>query len=146
VTGGNRHPPPWAWERVSAEQRRLRWQDLMQWVEWLRRTHEDMVRLPDCWPHHLHLRSELAMFRYWHMRAFEMMRDPSEGTRWYQSLAVSAERWRELATCEHEAPLGFEEMALRDREATVKSFVDAVVDETVLMLPDGGTPPEPNDG
>jgi hypothetical protein len=128
---------PWVWEPLSLEERRERWRDLEAWVEWLRRAFEGTVELPACWPDHIDLRSELVMFRYWHMHAFKDAATPAEGVRWLQSLRVSAESWRQRADCMHEPPLSFVAGSEQQRRATVRQYVDKVIDQPVLKLPEG---------
>ncbi|HYZ01670.1 MAG TPA: hypothetical protein VFA92_09260 [Candidatus Binatia bacterium] len=96
-------PPPWNWERLPQTDLEASWRELTLWVEWLRREYRTWVTLPDCWPLHEALRSELCFFMWWHRRAVELSDDPEDGIRWHGDLRQAAEAWSRLATCDHEA-------------------------------------------
>ncbi|MBO0689472.1 MAG: hypothetical protein J2P40_07870 [Candidatus Dormibacteraeota bacterium] len=96
-------PPPWNWERLQASDLETSWRELTLWVEWLRREYRTWVTLPDCWPLHEALRSELCLFMWWHRRAVELSDDPEDGVRWHGELRQAAEAWSRLATCDHES-------------------------------------------
>lgn len=96
-------PPPWHWERLPQTDLEASWRELTLWVEWLRREYRTWVTLPDCWPLHEALRSELCFFMWWHRRAVELSDDPEDGIRWHGDLRQAAEAWSRLATCDHDA-------------------------------------------
>ncbi|MBO0688223.1 MAG: hypothetical protein J2P40_01430 [Candidatus Dormibacteraeota bacterium] len=99
----NERTPPWNWERLPASDLEASWRELTLWVEWLRREYRTWVTLPDCWPLHEALRSELCLFMWWHRRAVELSDDPEDGVRWHGDLRQAAEAWSRLATCDHDA-------------------------------------------
>ncbi|MFZ0215631.1 MAG: hypothetical protein WAM30_06765 [Candidatus Dormiibacterota bacterium] len=112
-------PPPWDWGELDAAEFQEAWRDLAIWVEWLRRSYGEWVTLPDCWPEHESLRSELCAFRWWHKRALHLEGDPEDLIRWHGEIRRAAESWARLATCEHAAPstarFGTDEGARRQR-------------------------------
>ena len=111
--------PPWDWRDLDQASLQAAWHDLAVWVEWLRRSYREWVSLPDCWPEHESLRSELCAFRWWHHRAQHTDGDPEDLIRWHGELRHAAEAWGRLATCEHgapdAAPVGTDEAARRQR-------------------------------
>lgn len=91
----------WNWARLSRQERTARWEVLAAWVAWLQETYEAWVTLPECWPRHEALRSELEFFRAWHAEIMER-NEPREGTDWHATLRAAAAAWTELADCTHE--------------------------------------------
>jgi hypothetical protein len=91
----------WDWSRLDPAARRQRWDSLVQWVSWLVENYDPWVKLPECWPRHEALRSELAFFQEWHREVVESG-DPYDGTSWHSSLRSAAEAWTLLSTCRHE--------------------------------------------
>jgi hypothetical protein len=94
---------PWDWSRLTAPEVDEAWRELAIWVEFLRGEYRPWVRLPDCWPLHEALRSELLLFMHWQQRIVHLGQDPEEGVRWHSELRRAAEAWACLATCVHGA-------------------------------------------
>ncbi|MGH7911003.1 MAG: hypothetical protein ACREQM_17530 [Candidatus Dormibacteraceae bacterium] len=112
--------PPWDWSVAPPAELRESWHDLAVWVEWLRRSYAGWVTLPDCWPRHEPLRSELCAFMWWHRRAQRAADDPEDLIRWHGELRRSAESWARLAACVHDGAdprLRQDEAARRQRLA-----------------------------
>lgn len=146
-TGRTRDRPdlryPWNWEGLDAAALELKWRDLVQWVEWLQGTYQEWVKLPACWPSHVALRTELCLFRYWHLLAFEGSPHPAEGLRWQRELRQAAEAWRQFSDCKHEPPLRYEARVAEQRRATVEQYLQLVINGPLLTIPnqeDGRTP------
>jgi hypothetical protein len=93
--------PPWNWSGLSGEDLRAAWESLAGWVEALRDDYRDWVALPDCWPLHEPLRSELLFFKCWQERVLRLSDDPEDGIRWHSELRRAAEAWSRLALCDH---------------------------------------------
>lgn len=93
--------PPWDWSLLTAPELEEAWRELAIWVEQLRREYRLWVTLPECWPLHEPLRSELLYFMYWQKRLIHVGDDPEEGVRWHGELRRAAEAWGRLATCDH---------------------------------------------
>jgi hypothetical protein len=95
--------PPWNWTELAPSELEEAWRELALWVEEVRREYRAWVTLPDCWPLHEPLRSELLYFMYWQRRIVQVGDDPEEGVRWHGELRRAAEYWARLATCDHGA-------------------------------------------
>jgi hypothetical protein len=121
-------PPPWDWERLPASDLEGSWRELTLWVEWLRREYRGWVTLPDCWPLHEALRSELCFFMWWHRRAIGLADDPEDGVRWHAELRQAAEAWGRLATCDHEAQDRWHPHNEEQRQAVLAGFVRQAID------------------
>jgi hypothetical protein len=93
--------PPWDWSDLAPSEVEEAWRELAIWVEQLRRDYRAWVTLPECWPLHEALRSELLYFMYWQKRVVHVGDDPEEGVRWHGELRRAAESWAKLATCDH---------------------------------------------
>lgn len=91
----------WDWSRLEPAARGERWLGLAKWVGWLVENYDPWIKLPDCWPRHESLRSELEFFRVWHREILESG-SPYDGTSWHSSLRSAALAWAELSTCKHE--------------------------------------------
>lgn len=91
----------WDWQKLGRQERAIRWELLAAWVAWLQETYEEWVKLPDCWPRHEALRSELDFFRAWHAGLIESG-TPSEGISWHSALRSAAPAWGALSSCTHE--------------------------------------------
>jgi hypothetical protein len=91
----------WDWSQLPVQDRSARWMTLVKWVRWLQEIYEPWVKLPECWPRHEALRSELEFFRAWRE---DIMKSgtPSDGTYWHSSLRNAAAAWEQLANCTHE--------------------------------------------
>jgi hypothetical protein len=126
-SGSPAGPQRLSWEGLSESEQVARWEDLAEWVEWLRRTYLNWVELPDCWLSHESLRTELRAFRYWHLEA-AARDEPEESVRWHQALRRSAESWRSLADCRHESPLSFERDAAAKRAAAVRAHLHLILE------------------
>lgn len=95
--------PPWNWSHLPPSELEEAWRELALWVEDLRREYRAWITLPDCWPLHEPLRSELVYFMHWQQRIVHLGDDPEEGVRWHVELRRSAESWGRLASCDHSA-------------------------------------------
>lgn len=91
----------WDWQKLGRQERAVRWEMLSTWVAWLQETYEEWVKLPECWPRHEALRSELEFFRAWHADLVDSG-TPSEGIDWHSSLRAATPAWATLAACTHE--------------------------------------------
>jgi hypothetical protein len=94
--------PPWDWASLEPRQRALELERLGDWVRALRDDYRAWVNLPDCWPLHEPLRSELAFFWYWQREILGVRNRAAEGVHWHEELRRSADAWRRLSTCRHE--------------------------------------------
>lgn len=101
---GEAEQPPWAWDDLPEQAYRERWHSLVSWVQWLEEAYAPWVVLPPCWPAHEGLRTELALFWYWHGWLMSEATDPVAGVRWHADLRRAADAWRDLATCDHHPP------------------------------------------
>lgn len=91
----------WDWSRLDPVSRRKRWASLVEWVGWLLENYDPWVKLPECWPRHESLRSELAFFQDWHREVIETG-TPYDGVSWHSSLRIAADAWSRLSNCKHE--------------------------------------------
>jgi hypothetical protein len=127
--------PLWDWRGASPENLRDRWDDLAMWVEWARHTYRDFLKLPDCWPGHVALRTELYLFRVAWVDAFLQSADPFDGIRWLREFQRSAEGWRQMANCKHEPPFRYEARAAVVRRSTVRQHLEAIMHEPLMGPP-----------
>jgi len=118
--------PPWVWDRLPEAQRNESWRELVEWVDWLTDAYAPWIVLPDCWPAHEGLRTELTMFWLWHEWLMTAAVNPIDGVRWHQDLRHSAQAWRELANCRHEPPIGHHENIRAAQRARRDQFIEAV--------------------
>lgn len=132
---------PWNWEGLSRGQLEANWRDLAEWVDWLQETYSELVKLPPCWPRHVPLRTELALFRYWHALAFEGTPHPAEALRWQRELRQAAETWRQLSDCRHEPPLRYESRLAEQRREQVAAHLRAVMSEPLWRNAEEGESP-----
>ncbi len=115
--------PPWVWDDLTDEVRAESWRKLAEWVEWLEEAYATWVTLPPCWPVHEGLRTELAMFWYWHRWVSTAAVNPIDGVRWHNEMRRSAQAWRELAACQHEPPVRHHQQMLLANRARRDQFL-----------------------
>lgn len=116
--------PPWVWDRLSDELHAETWRRFADWVAWLEEAYPPWVVLPDCWPAHEGLRTELVFFWYWHRWLMTSSANPADGVRWHAELHRAAPAWRELATCAHEPLAPRHEQLAEQRRDRTAVFVD----------------------
>jgi hypothetical protein len=127
MTADRPEPPPWVWEHLSDELHDQSLRRLTAWVAWLEEAYAPWVTLPDCWPAHEGLRTELIMFWYWHRYLMTRAVNPTEGVRWHADLRRAAYDWRELAGCTHEPPVRHHEELAEHRHERTQTFVAALM-------------------
>lgn len=130
---------PLDWHRLSPVARRERWLSLAAWVEWLVDAYDPWIKLPDCWPRHESLRSELASFQAWHD---EILRSGTgyDGTYWHAQLRTAASAWEELEHCRHEETPW---RAGRTSSPASREHLDIAMRETTSGPGSTGRPPLP---
>jgi hypothetical protein len=116
--------PACDWSGLSPLELEEAWHELAAWVERLRHAYQPWVQLPDCWPLHEPLRSELLYFMSWQKRALTG-EDPEDGVRWHSEIRRSAESWARLAFCDHESFI--ESPAPVQSQATSRYLCQAVI-------------------
>ncbi|WP_051110538.1 hypothetical protein [Longispora albida] len=121
-------PPPWDWTGLPPDQLAENWAELAAWAGWLQEAYAPWVVLPDCWPAHEGLRTELRIFWYWHLFAVSASWEPSEALGWHNDLRSAAVAWRELAACRHEPPVRHQEQVQAERLARTRGYVMAALE------------------
>jgi hypothetical protein len=94
-------PRPINWNRLTADEAELAWDELDAWVDWLRRTYGlPAAIIPPAWHRHPELVWELSALHLHWLGAYDPEQHGSAPIGWHRDFADARERLRDwVATC-----------------------------------------------
>jgi hypothetical protein len=128
--------PAWNWSQLTGQDFERNLRDLAAWVQRMETDYGEWLQLPPCWPLHVGVREELALFWYWHRYAQRVAETPYEGVRWHHEFRAAADAWRSIASCKHEEPVRYRaELEKREAELGAQFLERAVTERAHAATP-----------